>query len=412
MAEVEQKKGLPKAALALVGAAVIGFAAFQTYNYYKKFRQSAAKLTKERKEKVNPAQVPAETVAKAISSEPQKRIPPPPSALPPVGQTKKNEAATEKKEKRKEAAKKKETAWSLPKPEGTLTQLPREKYTEGLPKPSFQIFPKVVKKQKVAERMRVITPRLRIVGKKSPPPSQPVRKTSVVKKEKFKTVIASGMFVPAVLSQGIMAPIGYKVPVRFKVAGRAAGVGDYSFDLSSCVVLGAGKGIETGDTARIEVELVKLSCQWPDGKLHTVPVTGYVVDNLDGKLHLAARLEENESKVVLASFLQGAVMGAAEAAKKAQEITQTTALNQNTSISSQEIKNEHKYVLWGGVAGALSQTQKLLEQKINKLMQIKTADREPGGSVYLVFTQDVKVPESWLRGEEKENYEFAGYERW
>ncbi len=260
--------------------------------------------------------------------------------------------------------------------------------------------------------MKVITPRLIVSPVRKTAPA--VSKTKAEQpKERFTTVVAAGEFVPGILSQGIKAPIGYKVPVRIKLTGAAQGVGNHSFDLSSCVVLGAGKGIDTGDSARIEVEVLKLSCQWPDGELHTVPVTGYLVDGLDGKLHLSAKLTVNTGKVVLASFLQGAALGAAEAAKKAQEITQTTALNQNTSVSSTYVKNERKYVLWGGVAGAFSATEQMLKQRIAKMMSVETADREGGGRVYVVFTQDVRVPEKWLgKSKNGSNYQFKGLEQW
>jgi len=407
MGEVEKKNSLSwkqKIAIGTIMTAVVMYGGFSLYSTY----QKAKVATKKALNSANPASVPPQTVAKAISGGQEKNPPPPPSV--PAPPTPKPKPKPEKKEKKKE--KPAESGWKLPKPPGNLMKLPKENFTAGLPKPSG-LFPRLKKKTVVAERMRVVTPRL--VVRSAPKPVRMQERTAVQQKkaqQSYAEVIAAGMFVPATLSQGIMAPIGYKVPVRFKLTGRAVGVGDYSFDLSSCVVLAAGKGVETGNAARIEVQLIKLSCQWPDGKVHTVPVNGYVVDGKDGKVHLSAKLEENDSKVVLASFLQGAVAGAAEAAQKAQEVTQTTAINSNTSITSQEIKNPNAYAFWGGVASALSQTQQILQKKIAKLLQVEAADREPGGKVYLVFTQGVKVPESWLKGAEKNTYDYAGYEQW
>ncbi|ADU97742.1 hypothetical protein Theam_1786 (plasmid) [Thermovibrio ammonificans HB-1] len=415
MAEVEgkKKKKLTKRdwiILGVLSTAFFGFAAFEALNalHTQRAKESESVAIKH----ASPGNVPPETVAKAISSKPPS---PPAEQRPPAKQQNPPPPKVKPSEKKEPP---KESGWKLPKPAGKLTPLPenrreeRKRFTIGLPKPTLFKM-REEKKERIAEKMRVITPRLVVTAPKSSPARapQPEKQTGKETGGKYTTVVAAGMFVPAVLSQGIMAPLGYKVPVRFKVVGSAVGVGSYSFPLNSCVVLGVGKGIQTGDSARIEVELVKLSCVWPDGKLHTVPVTGYTVDLRDGKLHLAARLEEHMPDIVQKSFVAGALLGAAEAAQRAQEISKTTAINQNTSITTQEIKNPTAYTFWGGVAGALSQTQRLIEQKVQELMKLKTADREPGGKVYLVFTQNVRVPESWLRSSAKTEYDFAGYER-
>lgn len=424
MAEVEKKKKAGKltyAAVGIVGITVLGTLGFMIYGVVTGAKKETAKRISS--QQVNPAYVPPEKVAQAIpqpkkAKETKAEVPPPPPE-----KKEKGEGAG-KKEEKIPAGRNNREEWKIPPPSGHLQILPKPEkpktlfsknpFSFGFPKPSPSsgLFKrKPAEEKKIAERMKVITPRL-IVAPVRKQPSAPVRTAEKPKKEKFVTVAAAGEFVPGVLSQGIRAPIGYKVPVRIKLTGAAQGVGDHSFDLSSCVVLGAGKGLDTGNSARIEVEVLKLSCQWPDGELHTVPVTGYLVDGRDGKLHLAAKLNVNTGKVALASFLQGAALGAAEAAKKAQEITQTSALNQNTSISSTYVKNEHKYVLWGGVAGAFSATEQMLKQRIAKMMSVETADREPGGKVYVVFTQDVRVPEKWLGRKESSNYQFKGLEQW
>lgn len=415
MAEVEKKKKAGKLTYVIVGLLGITTASavgLMIYGGMKKAKRETFKKVSQ--ESVNPGYVPPEKVAQAISPEKKERPKVPP---PPPQEEKKEVERKETPKKQIPAGRKKE--WKLPPPSGHLQILPKPP-TAGFPKPSLSsgLFkfkkPKPEKRTKVAERMKVVTPKLIVQPSRSFTSRQPApQKPPKTEKRQFTTVVAAGEFVPGILSQGIVAPIGYKVPVRIKLTGAAQGVGDHSFDLSTCVVLGAGKGLDTGDSARIEVEVLKLSCQWPDGQLHTVPVTGYLVDGRDGKLHLAARLKVNTGKVALASFLQGAALGAAEAAKKAQEVTQTAALNQNTSISSTYVKNENKYVLWGGVAGAFSATEQMLRQRISKMMSVETAERAPGGKVYVVFTQDVRVPESWL-GTEKEgsNYQFQGLERW
>ena len=410
MAEVEKKKKkLTKRDFILLGIILSAFAGYGILQFYSIYIQARKAKTQTPPKKVSPAQIPVETVAKAIK-EPEVKAKS--SKLPPIPPPKKK--PTEEKIKR-ESEKPEKEEWKLPKPSGGLKVLPKEerkRFTIGLPKPSLFRMNELreVKKSRLAEKMKVITPKLVVVEKRRLEEKRKEQIPVNPPKKAYKAVIAAGMFVPAVLSQGIKAPIGYKVPVRFKLTGSASGVGSYSFPLDSCVVLGAGKGVQTGTTARIDVELIKMACVWPDGKIHTIPVSGYTVDGSDGKLHIAASLKENLPQVVKRSFIAGALLGAAEAAQKAQEVTKTTAINQTSSITSQEVKNSAAYTFWGGVAGALSQTQKLIDRSVQELSKLKTADRKPGGKVYLIFTKDVKVPTEWLGSTEKE-YDFAGYER-
>jgi hypothetical protein len=419
MAEVEKKKKLSKkelAILGILGAVLLSYGVFAFFSAYQKVEKKKKEAVS--KSRVSPAQVSPETVAKAIKPKGEKKEQERPSAAAPPPPQKEEERPKEEKprEEKKTEAKKE---WKLPEPSGRLKVVADEKkkrpFTFGLPTPSKggeKLFKmEELQRRKVAERMKVITPRLVVVGKKEAKKASSSGTSQRVPPKRYQTVAAAGMFVPAVLTHGIRAPIGYKVPVRFRLVGSAVGVGSYSFPMDSCVVLGAGKGLQTGSTARIEVELIRLACVWPDGKLHTVPVNGYAVDSADGRLYLSASLEEHAPEIVRKSFIAGALLGAAEAAQKAQEVSKTTAVNQTTSVTTQEIKNPTAYTFWGGVAGALSQTQKLIEQSVAELTKLKTADRAPGGKVYLVFTQDVRVPEEWLKPETSNNYDFAGYER-
>ena len=199
------------------------------------------------------------------------------------------------------------------------------------------------------------------------------------------TYLPGGSMARSILLTGVDAPVGGKpFPVLIALTEAFTAPNSYRVPLRGCFALGKAEG--NASSERADIQVVRMSCVLPRGKVFEQEVTGYLVGD-DGKQGIPGKLVEKQGKKIALAALAGIGSGLARAFGQ-QEVT--NIVTESGAITSTVTGNALRFGLAKGAEGAATELQRYFEKQAERLVPV--VEVEAGKKVTLIMLSGVKVP--------------------
>ncbi len=199
------------------------------------------------------------------------------------------------------------------------------------------------------------------------------------------TYLPGGSMARAILLTGVDAPVGGKpFPVLIALTEAFTAPNSYRVPLRGCFALGKAEG--NASSERADIQVVRMSCVLPRGKVFEQEITGYLVAD-DGKQGIPGKLVEKQGKKIALAALAGIGSGLARAFGQ-QEVT--NIVTESGAITSTVTGNALRFGLAKGAEGAATELQRYFEKQAKRLVPV--VEVEAGKKVTLIMLSGVKVP--------------------
>ena len=235
-------------------------------------------------------------------------------------------------------------------------------------------------------------------SQKEPTPSlvvvqeKPKKKVVVKKKQKCSVVIPTGSVVEGRLLHTVPAPVERGVlplpPVLLKLNGSATTPNDFKVPLDDCYMIGKAQGdwnfVGGKELARAEIQLVKLVCVLPSGKVVEKKVNAYVVDEDTGLEGATGKLLDLSGEQILKYTSINTLTSFFSAlAQSAQETTTTP-----DGYTINKITKPAKYALFSSLSKSWNEYTRFYENRLKKVNPVVLV---PPKKVEVVFLSQVDL---------------------
>ena len=230
------------------------------------------------------------------------------------------------------------------------------------------------------------TPELVVVQEK------PKEKVVVKKKQKCSVVIPTGSVVEGKILHTVPAPVERGIlplpPVLLKLSGSAVTPNDFEVPLDDCYMIGKAQGdwnfVGGKELARAEIQLVKLVCVLPSGKVVERKVNAYVVDESTGIEGATGKLLDLSGEQILKYTSINTLTSFFSAlAQSAQETTTTP-----DGYTINKITQPAKYALFSSLSKSWNEYTRFYESRLKKVNPVVLV---PPKKVEVVFLSQVDL---------------------
>ncbi len=199
------------------------------------------------------------------------------------------------------------------------------------------------------------------------------------------TYLPGGSMARSILLTGVDAPVrGKPFPVLIALTEAFTAPNSYRVPLRGCFALGKAEG--NASSERADIQVVRMSCVLPGGKVFEQEVTGYLVAD-DGKQGIPGKLVEKQGQKIAMAALAGVGSGLARAFGQ-QEVT--NIVTDSGAITSTVTGNALRFGLSKGAEGAATELRHYFEKQAERLVPV--VEVEAGKKVTLIMIFGVKVP--------------------
>jgi hypothetical protein len=229
---------------------------------------------------------------------------------------------------------------------------------------------------------------------------KPQEELKYTRDKQLKTIdnyIPAGTKVRAKLWHGAdvstaLSRAGDPDPLTIEVLDKADAPNGFNIDLQGCRIVAALHGEISNERGKIRLE--KLSCVERSGEVIETEISGYAVAHYDAKLGLRGQVVSRDGKLIMNSFVGGALGGLAGTASKSQDYT-PFALGMG-AVQRPGFKEKLRDGLFEGTKQSADRIGKYY---IDRAEQVQPVIEVEAKEVVLFFNEGVYIGDSNLREE-------------
>lgn len=218
------------------------------------------------------------------------------------------------------------------------------------------------------------------------------KKTEVATRDVKFVHLPSGSFVKSTLITGVYAPINQSnpLPVLIRLDEAPKGPNSSRIPLQGCFAI--GKAVGDIVSQRAIIQIITLSCVFPQGKTFEKTINGYITGE-DGTVGIPGKIIRMTGEFLSKTFLSSFLSGAAAALAQAETTGVAGSYGQISRNVTGDIKN---YTLYSGLSASTEKMAEFYSRQLDSLIPV--VEVKAGNKGYFVIQSGITIDGLEVKG--------------